>query len=101
MAFTVTKMWNNSPYDDGLGVNTPLGAGFVRKVSVAFTAGTTTGDITAADLGCQQILDVLAIIPKDAATTNAVYVGTVTSAVIPLTSAGNNSVEVVALVRGL
>lgn len=98
MAFTVTKLWNNSPYDDGLGVNTPLGTGFLRKVSVVFDGGTTTGNITAADLGAQVILDVLSVVMKS---TQTVFVGTVTNAVIPLTATNNCTVEVVALVRGL
>lgn len=98
MAFTVTKLWNNSPYDDGLGVNTPLGTGFVRKVQVEFTGGTASGDILAADLGAVAILDVLSVIMKS---TNGVYVGAVTNAKIPLSVTGNCTAEVVALVRGL
>jgi hypothetical protein len=98
MAFTVTKSWSASPYDKGLGVNTPLGTGFLRRVSVVFDGGTTTGNITAADLGASAILDVVSIIMKS---TQTVFAGTVTSAVIPLTATNNCTVEVLALVRGL
>ena len=98
MAFTVTKLWNNSPYDDGLGVNTPLGTGFLRKVSVVFDGGTTTGSITAADLGAAAILDVLSVVMK---TVETVFVGTVTNSAIPLTATGNSTVEILAIVRGL
>jgi hypothetical protein len=98
MAFTVTKSWAASPYDKGLGINTPLGTGFLRKVSVVFDSGTTTGDVTAAHLGCSAILDVVSITMK---TTNSVYAGTVTNSVIPLTASGNCTCEVLAIVRGL
>lgn len=98
MAVTVTKLWNNSPYDDGLGVNTPLGTGFLRKVSVAFD-GAEAGSIVAADLGATAILDIISLVMK---TTNSVYAGTVTNAAIPVTSVGGAATcEVIALVRGL
>lgn len=100
MAATVTKLWNNSPYDDGLGVNSPLGTGFVRKCQMAFSAGTTSGDISASDFGAQVILDVLAVIPKSSAAYN-VYVSGVTASAISLATSSNDTVEVVALVRGL
>ena len=98
MAFTVTKSWAASPYTKGLGVNTPLGTGFLRKVSVVFDSGTTTGNVTAAHLGAGAILDVVSVIMKS---TNSVYVGTVTNAVIPLTASGDCTVEILALVQGL
>lgn len=97
MAFTVTNLWATSPYDNGLGVNTPLGTGFLRRVQVDFTAGTVAGNITAADLG-GSILKVVSVIMKS---TNSVYVGTETASAIPLTASGNCTAEVLALVRGL
>lgn len=98
MAFTVTKKWNVSPYSTGLGVNTPLGTGFLRKCSIVFDGGTTTGDLLAADFGASAILDVVSIVMKS---TSSVFAGTVTNAKIPLTAAGNCTVEVLAIVQGL
>lgn len=98
MAFTVTKSWSASPYDKGLGVNTPLGTGFLRRVSVVFDSGTTTGTVSAAELGATAILDVVSVIMKSA---NSVYVGSVVNSGIPLTASGNCTCEVLAIVRGL
>ena len=97
MAMTVTKSWSASPYDKGLGVNTPLGTGFLRRVSCVFD-GAETGSLTAADLGATAILDVVSIIMKS---TSSVYAGTVTSAAVPLTSAAAATAEILCLVRGL
>jgi hypothetical protein len=97
MAMTVTKTWAASPYDAGLGVNTPLGTGFLRKVSCVFD-GAETGSLTAADIGAVSILDVVSIVMK---TTSSVFAGTVTAAAVPLTSAAAATAEILVLVRGL
>ena len=56
-------------YIDGLGRGTPLGSGFIRRVSLALTAGDLVGTLTPAEAGFGDFLGVISIVSRSAGIT--------------------------------
>lgn len=98
MAATVTKDWDNvSPYQQ-LGKSTNIGAFYLRKVSIEYTAGTTTASVTASDLGGQEIAEILSLTPTSNITT---WVSSSGTSAYDLDVSGNGTIEAIFLVKGV
>jgi hypothetical protein len=87
-------------YADGLGRGAPLGAGFVRRLSLALTTPTVVGTITPADCGFDSFLGVISVVSKTDTVT--AYVTAQSSSSLSVTaSATDSTIEVLVHGRGI
>lgn len=87
-------------YADGLGRGAPLGAGFVRRASLALDGGTTTGTLTPSECGFGDFLGVISIVPLTSGIT--AQLTAFSSSSLTITASGSSStVEVLIHGRGI